>query len=58
MKAIKKYNSHCQCTISYTASPIHTTEYYLELVKTMEKIGEDSICIKDMFGVLTPYLKD
>ncbi|MGL5314370.1 MAG: oxaloacetate decarboxylase subunit alpha [Peptostreptococcaceae bacterium] len=55
MKAIKKYNGHCQCAISYTTSPIHTTEYYLELVKTMETMGADSICIKDMAGVLTPY---
>ena len=55
MKAIKKYNGHCQCAISYTTSPIHTTEYYLDLVKTMEKMGADSICIKDMAGVLTPY---
>ncbi|WP_042274774.1 oxaloacetate decarboxylase subunit alpha [[Clostridium] dakarense] len=55
MKAIKKYNGHCQCAISYTTSPIHTTEYYLDLVKTMENMGADSICIKDMAGVLTPY---
>ncbi|MGL5346668.1 MAG: oxaloacetate decarboxylase subunit alpha [Peptostreptococcaceae bacterium] len=55
MNAIKKYNGHCQCAISYTTSPIHTTEYYLKLVKTMEKMGADSICIKDMAGVLTPY---
>ena len=40
---------------SYTTSPIHTPEYYLELIKTMESMGADSICIKDMAGVLTPY---
>ena len=55
IKAIKKYKGHCQCAISYTTSPVHTTEYYVELVKTMEKMGADSICIKDMAGVLTPY---
>lgn len=55
MKAIKKYNGHCQCAISYTTSEVHTTQYYLELVKTMENMGADSICIKDMAGVLTPY---
>ncbi len=55
VKAIKKYKGHCQCAISYTTSPIHTTDYYLELVKDMENIGADSICIKDMAGVLTPY---
>lgn len=55
MKAIKKYGGHCQCAISYTTSDVHTTEYYLELLKTMESMGADSICIKDMAGVLTPY---
>jgi oxaloacetate decarboxylase alpha subunit len=55
MKAIKKYGGHCQCAISYTTSDVHTTEYYLDLLKTMESMGADSICIKDMAGVLTPY---
>ena len=55
VNAIKKYNGHCQCAISYTTSDVHTTDYYLNLVKKMEKIGADSICIKDMAGVLTPY---
>lgn len=55
MKAIKKYNGHCQCAISYTTSEVHTTKYYLDLIKTMESMGADSICIKDMAGVLTPY---
>ena len=55
MKAIMKYGGHCQCAISYTISDVHTTEYYLDLLKTMESMGADSICIKDMAGVLTPY---
>lgn len=55
MKAIKKYGGHCQCAISYTTSDVHTTQYYLDLLKTMESMGADSICIKDMAGVLTPY---
>ena len=55
MKAIKKYGGHCQCAISFTTSPVHTTEYYIELVKVLEEKGADSICIKDMAGVLTPY---
>ncbi len=50
MKAIKKYNGHCQVAISFTTSPVHTTEYYIELIKTVEKMGADSICIKDMEG--------
>ena len=55
MKAIQKYNGHCQVAISYTTSPVHTTEYYIELIKTVEKMGADSICIKDMAGLLVPY---
>ena len=55
VKAIKKYGGHCQCAISYTTSDIHTTKYYLDILKAMESIGADSICIKDMAGVLTPY---
>jgi oxaloacetate decarboxylase (Na+ extruding) subunit alpha len=55
IKTIKKENAHCQCAISYTTSPVHSTNYYLELVKSMENMGADSICIKDMAGVLTPY---
>lgn len=55
MNAIKKYNGHCQCAISYTTSEVHTTEYYLDLIKTLENMGADSICIKDMAGVLMPY---
>ncbi|OON93210.1 MAG: oxaloacetate decarboxylase [Epulopiscium sp. Nele67-Bin001] len=55
IQAIKKYNGHCQCAMSYTTSPIHTLEYYVKLAKTMEGLGADSICIKDMAGVLSPY---
>jgi oxaloacetate decarboxylase (Na+ extruding) subunit alpha len=55
IKTIKKENAHCQCAISYTTSPVHTTDYYLNLIKSMENMGADSICIKDMAGVLTPY---
>ncbi len=55
MKAIKKEGAHCQCAISYTTSKIHTVEYYLDKIKEMEGMGADSICIKDMSGILTPY---
>lgn len=54
MKAIKKAGAHCQCAISYTTSPVHTQDYYVELSKKMEAMGADSICIKDMAGILTP----
>ena len=50
----KKYGGECQIALSYTTSPIHTIEYYVNLAKEIEELGADSICIKDMAGVLTP----
>lgn len=52
--AIKKSGAHCQCAISYTTSKIHNIEYYTNLIKELEKMGADSICIKDMAGILLP----
>lgn len=52
---IKKEGAHCQCAISYTTSPVHTKEFYLNLIKKFENCGADSICIKDMAGILLPY---
>ena len=54
VKATKKYGGECQIAMSYTTSPVHTVEYYVELAKEIEKMGADSICIKDMAGVLIP----
>ncbi|MCQ2792474.1 MAG: pyruvate carboxylase subunit B, partial [Bacilli bacterium] len=54
VKATKKYGGECQIALSYTTSPIHTVKYYVELAKEVEKLGADSICIKDMAGVLLP----
>ncbi len=54
VEATKKYGGHCQIAISYTTSEIHTIDYYVELSKEIEKMGADSICIKDMAGVLLP----
>ena len=54
IKTVKKAGAHCQCAISYTTSKVHTIDYYVELSKEMEKQGADSICIKDMAGILTP----
>ncbi|MDR7856176.1 oxaloacetate decarboxylase subunit alpha [Tissierella sp.] len=51
----KKYGGHAQAAISYTTSPIHNTKYFVDLARDMEKIGADSICIKDMSGILLPY---
>ena len=50
----KKYGGECQIALSYTTSPVHTVEYYVSLAKEVEKLGADSLCIKDMAGVLLP----
>ena len=50
----KKYGGECQIALSYTTSPIHTVDYYVNLAKEVEKMGADSLCIKDMAGVLLP----
>lgn len=55
IKAIKDAGAHCQCAISYTTSKVHTIEYYVSLSKQLEELGADSICIKDMAGILKPY---
>ena len=54
VRATKKYGGECQIALSYTTSPVHTVEYYVNLAKEIEKLGADSICIKDMAGVLLP----
>lgn len=54
ISATKEAGGHCQTAISYTTSDVHTVEYFTELAKEMVQIGADSICIKDMAGVLTP----
>ncbi|MEG0783078.1 oxaloacetate decarboxylase subunit alpha [Carnobacterium sp.] len=54
VKAIKKYQGHAQLVICYTVSPVHTIAYYLELAQRLVDLGADSICLKDMAGILTP----
>lgn len=51
----KKEGGHAQAAISYTISPIHTIDTFVDLAKSMEQLGADSICIKDMSGLLAPY---
>lgn len=53
-KAVKKYEAHAQLTIAYTTSEVHTIEYYTQLAKQYNDMGADSICLKDMAGILTP----
>ena len=54
IKSVKKYGGHAQGTISYTTSPVHTVANYVKLAKRQEDLGIDSLCIKDMAGILTP----
>ncbi|WEL47634.1 oxaloacetate decarboxylase subunit alpha [Enterococcus casseliflavus] len=54
IRATKAAGGHCQTAISYTTSQIHTVDYFVDLANRMADLGADSICIKDMAGVLTP----
>ncbi len=55
IEATKKYGGHAQGAISYTLSPVHTNEVFVNLAREIEGMGADSICIKDMAGLLDPY---
>lgn len=55
IKAAKKEGAHAQVAISYTTGPVFTNEYYVEYAKRIADAGADSICIKDMAALLTPY---
>ena len=53
--AVKATGKHAQGTISYTLSALHNVDYWVDLAKKIEDQGADSICIKDMAGLLNPY---
>jgi len=55
VKATKKENGHAQVAICYTLGDAYTIDYYVNLAKDIESMGADSICIKDMAGLLVPY---
>jgi oxaloacetate decarboxylase alpha subunit len=55
LNVTKQEGAHAQAAIAYTISPVHTIEKYVALAKDMQSMGADSICIKDMSGLLTPY---
>jgi oxaloacetate decarboxylase alpha subunit len=55
IKSVNKHGGHAQGTLAYTISPVHTIEKYIEQAKEQVQIGVDSICVKDMAGILTPY---
>ncbi|MDP2182451.1 MAG: acetyl-CoA carboxylase biotin carboxyl carrier protein [Actinomycetota bacterium] len=54
-EAIKECGGHFEGAISYTVSPVHTLDSYLEYAQQLKDIGADTICIKDMAGMLTPF---
>jgi len=55
IKATKKEGAHLQAALSYTISPVHSVDYFVKYAKALENTGADSICIKDMAGLITPY---
>ena len=55
VKATKKEKGHAQIAISYTLGDAYTTDYYVDIAKRVQDMGADSICIKDMAGLLVPY---
>ncbi len=55
VSSAKKEGAHAQIAISYTLGEVFTDEYYVDYAKRIESIGADSICIKDMAALLTPY---
>ncbi|BFN26521.1 2-oxoglutarate carboxylase large subunit [Pseudomonas sp. SCT] len=55
IRAVKKSGKHAQGTIAYTTSPVHTVELFVEQARAMRDMGVDSIAIKDMAGLLTPF---
>lgn len=54
IKAVKKHGGHAQGTLCYTISPVHTIEKYVKYAKEQKDLGIDSMCIKDMAGILSP----
>ncbi|MBL3528236.1 MAG: sodium-extruding oxaloacetate decarboxylase subunit alpha [gamma proteobacterium endosymbiont of Lamellibrachia anaximandri] len=58
VKATLKTGKHAQGTMSYTVSPAHDMDYWLTMGRQLEEMGCDSICIKDMAGLLRPYVAE
>lgn len=55
IKSVKKHGAHAQGALSYTISPVHTIEKYVEYAREQVQLGVDSLCIKDMAGLLSPH---
>jgi oxaloacetate decarboxylase alpha subunit len=56
LKAVKKTGAHAQASVVYTLSPAHTFDLYLDAALRLQDLGADSICIKDMAGLISPYV--
>ncbi|MDG2249884.1 MAG: sodium-extruding oxaloacetate decarboxylase subunit alpha [Gammaproteobacteria bacterium] len=56
INSVRKQDKHAQGTMSYTISPVHTIDSWLNMARTIENMGADSLCIKDMAGLLKPYV--
>lgn len=56
MRAAKKTGQHVQACLVYTTSPVHTIDHFVETALNLKEMGADSICIKDMAGLLSPYV--
>ena len=56
IKAVREVGKHAQGTLSYTLSPVHKMDGWIDLAKSIESMGADSIAIKDMAGLLNPYV--
>ena len=56
IKAVVKIGKHAQGTISYTVSPVHTIDLWVSLAQQIQDMGAHSLCIKDMAGLLKPYV--
>ncbi|HBV96983.1 MAG: oxaloacetate decarboxylase [Peptococcaceae bacterium BICA1-7] len=55
MRVTKKEGGHVQATVVYTISPVHDFDFYMNMAKELQEIGADSLCLKDMAGILSPY---
>lgn len=56
MKMVKQEGGHVQATVVYTISPVHDYDFYMKTAEELQDLGADSICLKDMAGILSPYL--
>jgi oxaloacetate decarboxylase alpha subunit len=56
IEVTNEVGAHAQAAMSYTLGPPYSVDYYVDLAKTLEQMGADTICIKDMAGLITPYV--